>query len=208
MIRSLSKQRVDERFPSSERLTMTRIKGWFLFAAWLVFASQQGHAGAAEHGASAMSGFCDSSSDAFYARKQSLPWTPIAPERIVEADYEGRMFEARLTVEGQELFAYKVVMNIGGGPAFVSVALLDRRQERVDVKQLAAQARMLLQDEAAKFVREQRVKEAYPALASNQGDISLWSQGAAWYFTIKTPERFAVFAIVGNKVEYVCTHHP
>jgi hypothetical protein len=187
---------------------MTRITEWFYFAVWLVFASLQGHADAAEHATSAMSGFCDSSSDEFSARKQSLPWTPIARERIAEADYEGRMFEARLTVEGQDLFAYKVVMNIGGGPAFVSVALLDRRQESLDVKQLAAQARMLLQDEAKKVVREQRVKEAYPTLASNQGDILLWSQGAAWYFTIKTPERFAVFAIAGNKVEYICTHHP
>lgn len=186
---------------------MTRITGWLHFAGWLIFASLQGRADAAEQAASAMSGFCDSSSDEFSARKKSLPWVPIAAERIVETDYEGRMFEARLTVEGQELFAYKVVMTIGGGPAFVSVALLDRRQESLDVKQLAAQARMLLENEAAKVVREQRVKEAYPALASNQGDISLWPQDTAWYFTIKTPERFAVFEIKGNTVKYVCTHH-
>jgi hypothetical protein len=163
---------------------------------------------AAEHATSAISGFCDASSDEFFARKTSLPWTPIARGRIVEADYAGRMFEARLIFEGQELFAYKVVMNIGGGPAFVSVALLDRRQERLDVKQLAAQARMLLQNEAMHVVREQRLKEAYLALTSNQGDILLWSQGAAWYFTIKTPERFAVFEIADKHVEYVCTHHP
>lgn len=177
-------------------------------AALLVFVSLHGCAVAAEDRPSASSGFCDSRSEDFATRKPTVPWQPVANERIAEADYYGRVFEARLRLDGEEQVAYKVVMNVGGGPAFVSVALLDRPRERIDVEQLAAQARMLLQNEALKVVREQRLKQAYPTLVSNQGDILLWSRGATWYFTARTPERFAVFAIAQDTVEYVCTYQP
>jgi hypothetical protein len=176
--------------------------------ALLVFASLHGCAVAAEEGRSASSGFCDPGSADFATRKPTVPWQPVANERIAEADYYGRVFEARLRSDQEEQFAYKVVMNVGGGPAFVSVALLDRRQERIDVEQLAAQARMLLQNEALKVVREQRMKQAYPTLVSSRGDIQLWSRGATWYFTARTPERFAVFEISQDTVKYVCTYQP
>lgn len=184
---------------------MNKGAGWICVAMLLAFVGMQGCV-AAENASAASSGFCDSSSTEYAPRKQKLSWQPVAAERIAEADYYGRTFEAQLRIAGEDLFAYKVVMNIGGGPAFVSVALLDRRQEIIDVKQLAAQARMLLQNEALKVVRERRLKQAYPALASNQGEISLWSQGADWYFIVQAPESFSVFNIAGNTVEYVCTH--
>jgi hypothetical protein len=181
--------------------------GWAPVAAVLVvFASLHGCAVGAADTSSVNGRFCDPSSSDFATRKPSVTWQSVDNNRIAEADYFGRVFEARIQIDGREQFAYKVAMNVGGGPAFVSVALLDRPQDRIDVQQLAAQARLLLQNEALKVVREQRLKQAYPTLASNRGEILLWSHDAKWYFTARTPERFEVFAIVGGTVEYVCTH--
>ena len=181
--------------------------GWTPAAAVLVvFASLHGCAVGAADTSSVNSRFCDRRSDDFATRKPSVTWQSVENNRIAEADYFGGVFEARVQIDGREQFAYKVAMNVGGGPAFVSVALLDRRQDRIDVQQLAAQARMLLQNEALKVVREQRLKQAYPTLASNRGEISLWSHDATWYFTARTPERFAVFEIAGDTVEFVCTY--
>ena len=42
----------------------------------------------------------------------------------------------------REQFAYKVAMNVGGGSAFVSVALLDQRQDRIDVQRGHSRARL------------------------------------------------------------------
>jgi hypothetical protein len=184
-----------------------RIRSLFIAGALVVFASLHGCAvWAADTSSSASSRFCDPRSEDFATRKPTVSWQPVDNYRIAEADYYGRVFEARLHLDRQEQFAYKVVMNVGGGPAFVSVALLDHRQERIDVGQLAAKARMLLQNEALEVVRKQRLKQAYPTLVSNEGEILLWSQGAAWHFTARTPERFAVFEIAGDTVEYVCTY--
>jgi hypothetical protein len=150
--------------------------------------------------------FCDPDSEGFYRRQATVTWEPVAPERIAEADYRGRIFEARIRAKEQELFGYKVLMNIRGKPIYVSVALLDREQAVVDVKQLGAKARMLLQNEAMEVARQRRDKRAFVSLASNEYDIHLWSWRSSWYFSVDAAEHFSVFEIVGNTVGYVCTY--
>jgi hypothetical protein len=168
----------------------------------LAFVSLQEGCAAANDDAGA---FCDASSEDFYRKQQLLPWLPVAPERIVEADYRGRTFEARLPGP-PDLFAYKVLMNIRGSASYVSVALMDRKQSDIDVKQLASEARMLLQDEARKVARERRAKEAFVTLASNHQTIALWSWHSRWFFSVDAGERFSVFEIAGTTVGYVCTY--
>lgn len=150
-------------------------------------------------------GFCDPDSADFYKRQSTIAWEPVQPERIAEADYRGRTFEARMHDEQQELFAYKVLMNIGGKPIHVSVALLDRRQATVDMQRLASEAKMLLQNEAVQVARKQGAMQAFVSLSSNDYDIVLWPWRSGWYFSVVAPEGFSVFEIVGNTVGYVCT---
>lgn len=154
----------------------------------------------------ASDGFCDPHSESFYRRQRTVVWEPVPPERIAEADYHRRIFEARIRDRGRELFGYRVLMNIRGKPIHASVALLDRPQEIIDVKQLASQARMLLQNEALKVAREQRDKSAFVSLSSNDYDILLWSWRSSWYFSVDAPERFSVFEILGNTVGHVCSY--
>lgn len=150
-------------------------------------------------------GFCDPASDSFYRRQRTVEWQPVPAERIAEADYHGRTFEARISEQGRDVYAYRVLMNIRGKPIYVSVALLDRPQEIVDVKRLAAEARMFLQNEAMKVAREQPDKRAFVALSSHS-DILLWSWRSNGYFSVEGPEDFSVFQIAGNTVEFVCTY--
>jgi hypothetical protein len=172
---------------------------WILLA----FVSLQQGCAAASDDAGA---FCDPSSEEFYRKQKLLPWLPVAPEQIVEADYRSRVFEARLPGPPQDLFAYKVLMNIQGSASYVSVALMDRKQSDIDVKQLASQARMLLQDEARKVARERRAKEAFVTLASSHYTIALWPWHSRWFFSVDADERFSVFEIAGTTVGYVCTY--
>lgn len=150
--------------------------------------------------------FCDPSGKDFYRQQQMLAWQLVAPERIIEADYRSRVFEARLHYQDQDLFAYKVLMNIRGSASYVSVALMDRRQSNIDVRQLASQARMLLQDEARKLARERGVKEAFVTLSSSYQTIALWSWRSRWFFSVDASERFSVFELADTTVEYVCTY--
>ncbi|HEY0940278.1 MAG TPA: hypothetical protein VGE08_09295 [Steroidobacter sp.] len=150
--------------------------------------------------------FCDPGSESFYPRQSALEWEPVPPQRIAEADYHGRIFEARVVDGEQQLFGYRVLMNIRGKPIHVSVALLDRAQETIDVKRLAAEARLLLQNEAMKVARQQRDKRAFVSLSSNEYDIVLWSWRSGWYFSVVAPDRFSVFELAGNTVGYVCTY--
>jgi hypothetical protein len=150
--------------------------------------------------------FCDFDSKGFYRRQQTVPWQPVAPERIVEEEYRGRIFETRFRDKDQDLYGYRVFMNIRGKPVYVSVALLDHPQSTIDVKQLAAKAKLLLQNEAMKAARELQDKRAFVSLASNEYDILLWEWRSRWFFSVDAPERFSVFEIVGNTVGYVCTY--
>lgn len=150
-------------------------------------------------------GFCDPGSDSFYRRQTRVEWQPVPAKRIAEADYHGRTFEARIREQGRDVYAYRVFMNIRGKPIAVSVALLDRPQEVVDVKRLAAEARMFLQNEAMKVAREQPDKRAFVALSSHS-DILLWSWRSNGYFSVEGPKNFSVFQIAGNTVKLVCTH--
>lgn len=149
--------------------------------------------------------FCDPHSADFRWRQHRISWHPVAPERIAEPDYHGRVFEARVRDAEAELFAYKVLMNIRGHATYASVALLDQEQSTIDVKSLAVNARMLVQDEARKVAGERGLKETFVSL-SNNFDIALWSSRSGTYFTVDTSERASVFEIEGNTVRYVCTY--
>lgn len=149
---------------------------------------------------------CDSNSEAFYRRQTTVTWQPVPAERVAEADYHGRTFETRIREQERDVYAYRVLMNMQGKPIYVSVALLDRPQEIIDVERLAAEARMFLQNEAMKVVRERRDKKAFLALSDNRHDILLWSWRSSWYFSVDAPEDFSVFRITGNTVELVCSY--
>lgn len=153
-------------------------------------------------------GFCDPQSEDFYRRQSTVPWEPVPRERIAEADYYERTFEARIRYGEEELFAYKVMMNIRGKPTYVFVALLDERQAVIDLKPLASKAKVVLGEAASKVVREQRARAAYVSLASVEYDILLWPWRSSWYFSMDAAQGFSVFEIAGNTVGYVCTHQP
>lgn len=179
------------------------MKHWLLIALSLVALAQVCQAASDD-----TNGFCDPQSENFYRRQSPVAWKPVPRERIAEADYYERTFEARIKYAEQELFAYKVMMNIRGKPIHAFVALLDRRETIIDIKPMASKARIVLQEEAMDVAREQHATAPFLSLSSNKYDILLWPWRSSLYFSVVDPERFSVFETTGNTVGYICTYRP
>ncbi|GAD64830.1 hypothetical protein [Aquipseudomonas alcaligenes] len=146
---------------------------------------------------------CDLLKNEAATPKNTLTWRKVEPARILEADYYGRIFEANFDQEGSRRFLYKVIYNISGQPAYVSVALLDHSLDDIDVKKIRPQAIFLLEEEARKVVSEGGAREAYGVVHSGK-DISIWSLGSGWYFSLEWLGRLVIFELASDRIKYAC----